>query len=144
MTCFCKNFMSSKTSKLCRNNNLLWKWWHGPTVTTLQDIWTVLVLKVWPVIETRLRPRTEMTIVGLLVQGVPEGGLQLAWVRHLWPLLPPALEHSLHPGGAPQRCQASGIPFLCLSDPDSDLNISASFFRFFFCRVHICRLEIVG
>jgi hypothetical protein len=38
MTCFCKNFISSQTSKLPCIKNLLCKWRHCPTVTTLPDL----------------------------------------------------------------------------------------------------------
>ncbi len=38
MTCFCKTFISSLTRELCCNKNLLCKWRHYPTVTTLPDL----------------------------------------------------------------------------------------------------------
>ncbi len=48
MTCFCKTFISSLTSQLCCNKNLLCKWRHYPTVTTLPDL-TVLILEPFPI-----------------------------------------------------------------------------------------------
>jgi hypothetical protein len=38
MTCFCKTFISSLTSQLWCTKNLLCKWRHYPTVTTLPDL----------------------------------------------------------------------------------------------------------
>ncbi len=38
MICFCKKFISSQTSKLWSNKNLLCKWRHCPTVTTLPNL----------------------------------------------------------------------------------------------------------
>ncbi len=44
MTCFCKTFVSSLTSPLCSNKNLLCKWRHYLTVMTLPDL---MVAKEW-------------------------------------------------------------------------------------------------